>query len=1071
MKRFRGNGRRPKDGVRRRLQLEPLEHRALMTATPTISLTRDTSAGGFGFWLQGAADPGAIVRVDQVGMGTAGATTADRNGHWSIHVADAQLANGEFRFRAAAQSADNLSSASADAIYRPNFVLVNTDDMAAHDLRYMPQVNKLLGGSGTTFTNSFVPTALSGPSRAALLTGQYAHSNGGFETFAPWGGAANYNAATALPNLLHGVGYRTAAFGKNETSPDHLESSRPGDPPPGWDEFSTGARNPDDPSINGYFYYRNGIRTVVPEEPGGSTYVWTKLAESFIERSSPGDSPFLLYFAPIITHQPYSPAPWHLGTLNGVEKWRPPSYNIVPSDIINLDPKTNLSGLDATRQRHLETLLAVDESVGRLYHALESAGELDNTIFVFTSDNGLMWGEHALFSLKNNFFDEALRVPLVIRDGRQPGKHVASQMVLNIDIAPTLAQLGGVALPAPVDGRDLMPAIHGDPTELRSAFIVEHQWTEGYDIIDQGFGAGGVGIRTNTWKYVEYRSGKRDLFDLARDPYEMHNLGNHPAYAARRQQLAAQMRGLLPADRAGPIISSLTQFIEFDEKGVPYIRIAGEETDADSGGSPVRTPEYFIDHVGFLGWGEPLDHADGAFDAVVENFQRRLPLMALTPLAAGNHTLYVRGRDVIGNWGPLRSRKLTLLQPPQLDTASDTGNLHGDGLTVNRSPTIRGVAEPGASIALFTVRPMGHVVSLGTARASAAGIWTKTLSLVAGEQHVMAVITSASSPTPRLTAALTIHVAGVIADGKLQIVGSASDDVIVANATTQGKVNVLVGGVLAGAFTWSGPVVIDGLGGNDHLTLRGSLAASLNGGAGDDVLIGGAGNDVLRGDAGKNLLQGGAGDDRYVFTQPAAKSENVLTEYVGRGYDTLDFRLHPGAFELTFGATPLARTFASRYETTVRAAAGTPLSYEAIWSSGSGGLIKVPSTVRVVTSGGDERITLQNAVPPGEVILRTLSLGSGSNAQLRCLLTVNQGLLRLSAEPGGVTASQIIGNGTNRVELTGTRAQINTTLRASTRLRVPTIAAGSKLVVDLKLRPLSSDTVLEHSTTTLTVSG
>jgi arylsulfatase A-like enzyme len=991
-----------------------------MTAAPTVGLHRDVSALGF-------SNGDSRFRADQVGPATASET-------------------------------DN----------RPNFVVVNVDDMAAHDLSYMPQVNQLLVQSGTNFTNSFVPTALSGPSRAALLTGQYAHNNGVFENFAPLGGATNYNASQALPNLLHGVGYRTAAFGKNETHPDNLESTRPGDPPPGWDEFSTGALNPGEPSIDGYYYFRDGVRTVVPDELGGSTYVWTHLAESFIQRSGENSAPFFLYLAPAITHEPYTPAPQHAGDLEGVADWRPPSYNLVPPDVKNVSPETNPGVWDTARQRYLETLLSVDDAVGRIYHALDAAGELNNTIFVFTADNGLMWGEHAMFSTKDNFFEESLRVPLVIRDGRTPAPRAASQMVLNIDIAPTLAQLAGVALPAPVDGKDLMPAVHGSTTPLRWSFLMEHEWSANYERVEQGFGAGGVGIRTNTWKYVEYRSGKRDLFNLMNDRYEMQNLGADPAYAGIRQQLATKLQALLPKDQTGPLISSLSQFIEYDSQGIPYVRVVGEETDVSTGGSQVRTPEYFIDHVGRSGWGQPLDYADSAFDSTVENFQGRIPLSTLATLSAGRHTLSVHGRDVGLHWGPLRSRAIELFDPPQLDPSSDTGTSHSDGLTINRTPILHGTTVPGATVTLYALTTYGNVNSLGSVLADDVGAWTKAVTLGAGKQQIVAVISGPGDWTPQLTAALTIHVVGVIKGNELQVVGSnGNDNIVVTAPVTPGKINVAVGSVFVGTFAWSGAVRIEGMDGDDNLTLRGSLAATLEGGDGNDVLVGGTGNDILRGDAGKNQLLGGAGNDTYLFSQVPAASDNVLTEYADGGWDTLDFSLRRETFDLTFGASPMAQSAPSSNSLKVRIAAGTPLSYEAVHSNSLGGTLTVPRSVRVLSSGGDDVITVQGSLHAGEIIpLRTLSVGSEGTGQMRCLLTLNQGSLRVStSEPSGVPANQIAGNGTRWVQLLGTRSQINATLRALPKLTIPQVISPADLIIDLKLRPAFGDTVMEHTTT------
>jgi arylsulfatase A-like enzyme len=1073
-----GLGRRRRHGETRqsrRLSFESLETRALMTAAPTISLQRSSSGPGFDFSLQGSALPSAMVLVEQVGGGPVGAVFADASGHWSLDIDNAELAAGEFRFQATALGGDNVRSAAAEAAYRPNFVLVNTDDMAAHDLQYMPLVNQLLVGSGTTFSNSFVPTSLSGPSRASLLTGQYAHSNGVFDTVAPLGGELNLDQTATLPVALHDAGYRTAAFGKNETSPSRqLESSRPGDPPPGWDEFSTGSGNPGEPALSldeGMYYFRDGIRSIVPPESDGSMEVWTKLSESFIQRSSSSDSPFLLYLAPNITHQPYVPTTEYAGTLKGVDPWRPPSYNIVPPDVTNLSPKTNPGSWDATRQKHLETLQSVDEAVARLYHALDAAGTLDNTIFVFTADNGLLWGEHAQFSNKNLFFEEALRVPLVIRDGRMPEARVAAQMALNIDLAPTLAHLGGAVMPVPVDGLDLLPVIEGDDVPWRSSFLMEHQWSEGYDFVDQGYGRGGVGIRTETWKYVEYQSGKRDLFNLVSDPFEMHNLGAEPGYASTRQQLASQMRAMLPADAEGPEITSLAQFVEFDEQGLPYLRVVGEASDAATGGSQVRSPEYFIDHVGNPGWGQPLDHADGNFNSSSEPFHVRIPLSTLATLGSGEHTLYVRGRDLAGNWGPLVSRTFVLSGSMQLDAASDTGQSHTDGLTLDATPTIRGAAPAGATIELFSLSPYGIARSIGSVQADSQGLWTKTVGVVLGAQQIIGVIGGSENAPTSFTTALTVQLGGVIESGKtLHVAGSkGNDNILVDSVSTPGKVVVRFNGIAAGMFTWAGPIQVDGLDGDDYLAVRGALPSALNGGAGDDVLRGGTGDDVLRGDLGNNQLIGGDGNDRYLFTLPGAVSNNIVVEYADRGYDTLDFSLWREPVTLDFSAAQLARGVAFRYATTVRAQAGTPLSYEAVRGSSTGDVIAVPDTVRVVGNGGDDRITLQNLLPPGATKpIRTLSVKDVADSrQLRVVLSASQGSLRVSFPAGGVPAAQVQGNGTNRIELTGTRAQINAVLRAFPQLHTPPAATSKPVVIDLKL--WASSTVLEHSTTTLRI--
>lgn len=635
----------------RRLSFENLEVRTLMTAAPyplappTIAeISRDRSSPGFNFVFRGSADPFLKVSVVQAGGGLVGQTTVNANGQWTLTYRGARMINGDFRFRAiAADKAGVVSVPSAGSMYRPNFVLVNTDDMAAHDLAFMRRVNNLLVNSGTNFSNSFVPTALSGPSRASLLTGLYAHSTGMLENASPLGGEVNIDRSSTLATWLKSAGYETAAFGKSVTVSENLESLVRSRPPAGWDQFSTG-------SHEGYVLFRDGVKSLYDYQEHNSTDLWANMADSFIRESRRDSQPFFLYLASNISHQPYKPLPRHAGTMSNVPKWRPPSYNVVPRDVPGRSPIRNVAQGDLQRQQHLETLQAVDEAVAKVYHALAQTGELDNTVFVFTSDNGMMWGEHGLISTKGNFYDESLRVPLVIRDGRAPLAKAASQTVLNIDIAPTFARMAGAHPGHRPDGVDISRVVHGSTAPVRQSFLIQHKWMEGWNYVKQ-YGRGGVGIRTDYWKYVEYESGKVDLFNLKQDPYEMRNLGADPAFAWVRQTLAPRLAALRPTDRTGPVIVDLAHGIETDSRGVQYLRITGAVSDIGKGGSAVRTPEYFVGALGLPGWGKGLDTADGLFNSSRETFRGRIRVDTLNQLGIGAHTIFVRGRDVAGNWG------------------------------------------------------------------------------------------------------------------------------------------------------------------------------------------------------------------------------------------------------------------------------------------------------------------------------------------------------------------------------------------------------------------------------------
>jgi arylsulfatase A-like enzyme len=554
-------------------------------------------------------------------------------------------------------------------------------------LAHLRRTNNLLVNSGTNFTNAFVPTALSGPSRASLLTGQYAHNTGVLENASPLGGEINLNRSSTMATWLRNAGYDTAAFGKSVTVSEGMESLNPSRPPPGWNHFSTGSRE-------GYVLFRNGVKSVFDFDEHNSTDLWADMADSFIRESRPDSKPFMLYLAPIISHQPYQPLPRHVGSMSNVPKWRPPSYNVVPKDVPNRQGIRNAAHWDQQRQRHLETLQAVDEAVGKVYHALSQTGELDNTVFVFTSDNGMMWGEHGLVSTKGNFYDESLRVPLVIRDGRAPRAQTAGQMVLNIDIAPTFAGMAGVQLGHRTDGYNIAHVVRGSNAPVHTSFIMQHKWIEGWNYVDQ-YGRGGVGIRTEQWKYVEYESGKVDLFNLKTDPHEMRNLGADPAFAWARQTLASRLHAQLPTDHSGPSIAHLSHTVETTSWGLRYLRITGEVSDEGSGGSQVRSPEFFVDTLGQPGWGRGLDTTDGYFNSSREGFRGRIRLDELGP---GMHTIYVRARDVAGNWGQVVSFRFHVASTFSfVDPEADTRVAFVPFDWVEDSPTFDGADSPAAA--------------------------------------------------------------------------------------------------------------------------------------------------------------------------------------------------------------------------------------------------------------------------------------------------------------------------------------------------------------------------------------
>jgi N-acetylglucosamine-6-sulfatase len=443
----------------------------------------------------------------------------------------------------------------AVATARPNVVVIMVDDMNASALAYMPQVRSLIGTPGTTFANSVVSYSLCCPSRATFLTGQYAHNHEVLGNRPPDGGYAKLRAAETLPVWLRRAGYATGHVGKFLNG---YGTQTPTEIPPGWTEWY-GSVDPSTYRMWGYTLNENGtLRTYgtsTVEDPAlYQTDVYATKAVSYINRRAPSTEPFFLSFAPLAPHGEASgggdvsqrdprPAPRHRGDLDSVRLPKPPSWNEADvSDKPAAIRALPLIGPEAERRieqvrlrGRLESLLAVDEAVAALVAALRSHGELDNTVIVFTSDNGWMQGEHRIRTGKVVPYEESIRVPLMIRGPGFPAGRQISTIAANIDLAPTILDVTGATARLPVDGRSLVPIANSADTELRG-IVIETGPKES--------GAWYAGIRSARWKYVEHSTGERELYDLNQDPYELRSVHADPRYAQVRQTLAARLATL-----------------------------------------------------------------------------------------------------------------------------------------------------------------------------------------------------------------------------------------------------------------------------------------------------------------------------------------------------------------------------------------------------------------------------------------------------------------------------------------------------------------------------------------------
>jgi arylsulfatase A-like enzyme len=419
----------------------------------------------------------------------------------------------------------------------PNLLLINVDDLDQNigSLDYMPNLHRLLVQQGLTFPDFFVTNALCCPSRATLLRGQYTHSHeivaseapaGGFEKFLQMG-----HESSTLATWLDAAGYRTILLGKYLNGyPLRADRTHR---PPGWHEWHSPA---DGTPYRGFDYRLNENGRLVSYGSSASDYltdVLARKAESLLGRDV--SKPFFLYIAPYAPHYPAPPAPRHQRLFRDARVPRTPSFN--EEDVSDKPaPRSALGGseieeIDELYRSRLRSLQAVDELIARLLVLIERSGRLDNTYIFFTSDNGFHMGQHRLRPQKATPYEEDVRVPLIVRGpGVAMGEVVAGHLTGNVDLAPTLAELAGVEIPHFVEGRSLAPFLRGDypaPTSWRQVFLLEQYSDEGLIAPSTGMSRPiFVALRTLRYKYVEYWTGVRELYDLETDPYELENRGD-----------------------------------------------------------------------------------------------------------------------------------------------------------------------------------------------------------------------------------------------------------------------------------------------------------------------------------------------------------------------------------------------------------------------------------------------------------------------------------------------------------------------------------------------------------------
>ncbi|MEX1046660.1 MAG: sulfatase [Actinomycetota bacterium] len=399
-------------------------------------------------------------------------------------------------------------------VSQPDIVLILSDDQRFDTLSAMPTVQNELVEKGMTFENGFVVNPVCCPSRASILTGLYSHSTGVYKNHRPHGGWLALQDSSTIATSLDDAGYRTGLVGRYLNGyplvPPYV--------PPGWDRWV--AKQGQD-----YFGYNLSIDGQVEHHGFDSDdYVTDVLASHAVDfvNSTPPDEPLFLHFSPNAPHKPAIPAPRHDGAFNDLEWLRPPSFderNVGDKpEFIQQLPR--ISGKERRRigkfrRNQFESLLALDEGVGDILTALEDAGRLDNTLVVYSSDNGLEWGEHR-WNRKELAYNESIRVPFVARyDSLVSGAETDDHLVLNIDLAPTFSELAGVSPPIAAEGESFVDLLQGvDVADWRDSFLIENM-SKAHPTF--------CAVRWVDRLYVLYDTGEEELYDLVADPYEMKN--------------------------------------------------------------------------------------------------------------------------------------------------------------------------------------------------------------------------------------------------------------------------------------------------------------------------------------------------------------------------------------------------------------------------------------------------------------------------------------------------------------------------------------------------------------------
>lgn len=426
---------------------------------------------------------------------------------------------------------------------KPNFVFVMLDDQAFDELqsagRYKflrtPNMDRI-GKEGANFANYFCAQSLCAPQRASILTGVYPHLNGKMQLnprIEPL-----WEKYPTLGTMLQNVGYQTAFIGKNHfATKNGKESIRPG-----FDQWI---------SFNGQGVYNDPLLNINGEEVQKKGYITDILTDYTLDfiKNHDKNKPFIAFLWHKAVHGPHTPAerdkdlykgeslpypPYGTfkETFAGKPKWligralNRTDYDALPDSL----PEQTWNPKSYKMMQILRTLNAVDESMGAIYKTLEQTHQLENTVIIFTSDNGYFMGDHT-FSDKRLAYEASMRIPLMIRYPKLIKKgSVINQMVNSLDITASILDMAGAKIPDYMQGESFVPLLKNQNVSWRKSLFYEYFRDLKYPHAAPTLYA----VRTEDYKYIHaVIPGQIDeLYDLKKDPGEMKNLVNNPAYTS-----------------------------------------------------------------------------------------------------------------------------------------------------------------------------------------------------------------------------------------------------------------------------------------------------------------------------------------------------------------------------------------------------------------------------------------------------------------------------------------------------------------------------------------------------------